>query len=88
MQTSSPQKHATVATIRNIAITNQTVMTALRKQWTQHLLENHLCTHFFQKQIVEKEYIKSQGKNHITQHSYKMAKRKAQCRASWKKLPL
>lgn len=49
MQTSSPQKHATVATIRNIAITNQTVMTALRKQWTQHLLENHLCTHFFSK---------------------------------------
>ena len=54
MQTSSPQKHATVATTRNIAITNQFVMIAARKQWTQSLLENNGCTHFFQKQIVER----------------------------------
>ena len=49
-------------------------MIVARKQWTQSLLENHVCTHFLQK-IVAKEYIKSQGKNHITQHCYKMAKK-------------
>jgi hypothetical protein len=75
MQTSSPKKHATVTTIRNIATTNQTVMTALSYQWTQSLLENHLCTHLFQKQKLEKEYINSQGKKHITEHSSKMAKK-------------
>ena len=85
MQKSSPQKHATFATTRNIVITNQTVMTTARKKWTQSLLENHVCTCFFQKQMVEKEYIKSQGKNHITQWQKNI---KAQCKASWKRLPL
>ena len=43
MQKSSPKKRATVATTRNIAITNQTVMIVARKQWTQFIGES--CLH-------------------------------------------
>ena len=44
MQTSSPQKHASIATTRNIAITNQTIMTAVRKKMDTKFIRES-CLH-------------------------------------------